>query len=298
MKKLLVITIVLCGCLSRSFTQEKVPMVDSKGHIYYDKKPIGQLTKSGSMSMDDKMISKINANGTVVDSMGNVIGRLPKGQLFEYYLGDKPEKFSISKPNHNGICYVTDAHGKTMILLHNNYKQQAACAMHCAKENHCLMTGKANIEKKDTSNLSQNIDILHSILSDYFQLKDALTQDNSDLASKAGTELESLLRTFDKSKLSPDQKKAFEGFADELIENSEHIGKNSGKIEHQREHFEHLSNGMISILNVFGNGGQTLYKDYCPMFNKGAYWISNTKEIKNPYFGKKMQTCGSVKSIL
>jgi len=28
---------------------------------------------------------------------------------------------------------------------------------------------------------------------------------------------------------------------------------------------------------------------------KGAIWISETKEIKNPYYGKKMLSCGSMK---
>ena len=28
---------------------------------------------------------------------------------------------------------------------------------------------------------------------------------------------------------------------------------------------------------------------------KGAFWISESKEIKNPYLGKKMPTCGEVK---
>jgi hypothetical protein len=33
------------------------------------------------------------------------------------------------------------------------------------------------------------------------------------------------------------------------------------------------------------------------MYNdkKGAIWLSETKEIKNPYYGKKMLTCGNVK---
>jgi hypothetical protein len=29
--------------------------------------------------------------------------------------------------------------------------------------------------------------------------------------------------------------------------------------------------------------------------NKGASWLSETKEIKNPYLGKKMPDCGEVK---
>jgi Cu(I)/Ag(I) efflux system membrane fusion protein len=32
--------------------------------------------------------------------------------------------------------------------------------------------------------------------------------------------------------------------------------------------------------------------------NKGAYWLSNVSEIKNPYFGEKMLTCGSVQDSL
>ncbi|MDQ6756917.1 MAG: DUF3347 domain-containing protein, partial [Bacteroidota bacterium] len=39
------------------------------------------------------------------------------------------------------------------------------------------------------------------------------------------------------------------------------------------------------------------YKDFCPMYNnnKGAIWLSEVKDIKNPYLGKKMPTCGNMK---
>lgn len=33
----------------------------------------------------------------------------------------------------NGICEVKDKHGKTLLLVHENYKQYRACAMHCLK---------------------------------------------------------------------------------------------------------------------------------------------------------------------
>jgi hypothetical protein len=32
--------------------------------------------------------------------------------------------------------------------------------------------------------------------------------------------------------------------------------------------------------------------------NKGADWISEKKEISNPYLGKEMPTCGTVKEEL
>lgn len=54
---------------------------------------------------------------------------------------------------------------------------------------------------------------------------------------------------------------------------------------------------MVKSVKAFGYGNQKLYVDYCPMANnnKGAYWLSQTKEIKNPYLGKKMPKCGELK---
>jgi Cu(I)/Ag(I) efflux system membrane fusion protein len=41
---------------------------------------------------------------------------------------------------------------------------------------------------------------------------------------------------------------------------------------------------------------ETLYVQKCPMANsnKGAVWLSTEKEVKNPYYGDTMLTCGSV----
>jgi hypothetical protein len=34
---------------------------------------------------------------------------------------------------------------------------------------------------------------------------------------------------------------------------------------------------------------------FCPMFDKGAYWVQKKGSVANPYFGKTMLTCGEVK---
>ena len=87
--------------------------------------------------------------------------------------------------------------------------------------------------------------------------------------------------------------------SDDAREHAEHIGSNAGKLEHQREHFATLSKDVNDLITAFG-AGQKLYQDFCPMYNdrKGAIWISETKEITNPYYGSKMLTCGSVKKEL
>ena len=138
---------------------------------------------------------------------------------------------------------------------------------------------------------------IKEIVSTYIQLKNAFTRDNTNAAATSGISLEAAFKNFDKTGLAVQQKKVFEDVADDAKEHAEHIGKNGGNIAHQREHFEMLSKDMADLIKTFGNGGQTLYKDFCPMYNdgKGAYWISETKDIKNPYLGKAMPACGTMK---
>jgi hypothetical protein len=137
------------------------------------------------------------------------------------------------------------------------------------------------------------------IISAYLQLKNAFTEDNTTGAATAGKTLETVFKNFDKSALTPDQKKSFENVEDDAKEHAEHIGKNGGNIAHQREHFELLSKDIYDLIKIFGTD-HVLYKDFDPMFNKGkgAFWISETKEIKNPYMGKAMSNSGTVKETI
>ncbi len=138
------------------------------------------------------------------------------------------------------------------------------------------------------------------IIAGYLQLKNALAKDNGKDAATAGNAMVATLANVDMKSLPEKQMKSYMEFADDLKEHAEHIGMNAGKIEHQREHFQMLSKDMTDFVKTFGNGGQTLYKDFCPMANdgKGAIWVSEVKEIKNPYLGKAMPTCGSVKETM
>ena len=119
--------------------QKSTPMVDYKGHIMNHNSVIGKMTPEGSLDQSGKLVTKIDGNGNIVDSTGKVIGKAPKnGSSFIYYFKGNQEKYTIGKSNHTGMCKVTNAKGETVMLLHNNYKQQAACAIHCLHENHCM----------------------------------------------------------------------------------------------------------------------------------------------------------------
>ena len=120
------------------FAQKSTPMVDSKGHIMNHNSIIGKMTPEGSFDPSGKSMTRIDGNGNTVDLNGKIIGKAPKNGSFVYYFKDNEEKYTIGKANHSGMCKVTNAKGETVMLLHNSYKQQAACAVHCLYENHCM----------------------------------------------------------------------------------------------------------------------------------------------------------------
>jgi len=136
---------------------------------------------------------------------------------------------------------------------------------------------------------------IKKLTDNYLQIKNALTAGKATEAGDAARNMGEAIKSFDKSLLSADQKKVYDVQEAGLKENAEHIANSTNDLEHQRERFSNMSEGMYALVKAFG-GGKTLYHDHCPMAKdgKGAMWLSETKEIKNPYFGAKMMECGSV----
>jgi hypothetical protein len=136
----------------------------------------------------------------------------------------------------------------------------------------------------------------NEVVTHYLHLKNALANDDAKEAASAGKAVSEALDKIGSTSLTAEQKLVYDDVKDDMKEHAQHIGDNAGKIEHQREHFEMLSNGLYDLVKVI-NPSQTLYQAHCPMYNdkKGANWLSEVKEIKNPYYGKEMLTCGTIK---
>ncbi len=119
----------------------------------------------------------------------------------------------------------------------------------------------------------------------YLHLKDALVASKTDGAKNAATELQTALKGVSGSAAS--------------IELAAKI-TNLSDLDGQRKIFGALSNEMTTLVKGGKLSMGMLYLEYCPMANNntGAYWLSNEKEIKNPYFGDKMLKCGSVKEMI
>ncbi|HEV8271442.1 MAG TPA: DUF3347 domain-containing protein [Chitinophagaceae bacterium] len=125
---------------------------------------------------------------------------------------------------------------------------------------------------------------LSQLLSQYYNIKDALVAGNGDDASAKAEE-------FIKTANSIDYKLISEGNINALLKDATPISETKD-IKKQREHFANLSNNMAALAKSVKLSAQPIYQAYCPM--KKANWLSSDKEIKNPYFGSAMLTCGKV----
>lgn len=136
---------------------------------------------------------------------------------------------------------------------------------------------------------------VQKFVASYLDLKNALANDNAIDAESAANAMMTTMSGLDESAFTANQKKVYGEVKEDVQENVEHIAENAKDIDHQREHFEMLSGDMYDLVKAFGSE-KPLYKDFCPMYNnkKGAFWLSETKEIKNPYMGKEMSSCGKV----
>lgn len=119
----------------------------------------------------------------------------------------------------------------------------------------------------------------------YIHVKNSLVASDNEEAKASAIELSQALRNAKVSTAS--------------IEAATKLA-NTSDLDEQRKLFSTLSNEMVTLVKDGKLSMGMLYLEYCPMANNnsGAYWLSNEKEIKNPYFGDKMLKCGSVKEMI
>jgi hypothetical protein len=133
-------------------------------------------------------------------------------------------------------------------------------------------------------------------LKSYYNLSNALIDSDS---AKASEKADELLKSFDEiktDKMTELQKTAWGKLEKLLRLDAKHINKNKDDLPHQRSHFMKLSNNMYALVFNFKANETEAYLQYCPM--KKASWLSDKKDIRNPYYGNKMLDCGSVKATL
>jgi len=139
---------------------------------------------------------------------------------------------------------------------------------------------------------------VNKIYKSYLEMKNALVESDDATALTASKNLSSLIKKTNSKALKGEQK----SFMDK------HLGlmkkslatMNKADIKLLRENFEPLGTSSFALLKAFSANTEEAYLQYCPMAlnNKGAFWLSDKKNILNPYYGSMMLKCGSVKETI
>jgi Cu(I)/Ag(I) efflux system membrane fusion protein len=128
------------------------------------------------------------------------------------------------------------------------------------------------------------------VLQSYLQMKDAFVNSDAEKVSAFAKATSKSLKDIPMGSLGQME----ESHIEKSIEMLNAIAQNED-LENQRDHFVVLNENMVVIaMNV--EVATPIYVQKCPMANnnKGAVWLSTEKDIKNPYYGDAMLTCGSV----
>jgi hypothetical protein len=149
----------------------------------------------------------------------------------------------------------------------------------------------------------------NKMLNSYFDLKNALVEWDTAKAGIVAKALASLSQKVPYADLKADTAiiQTAKSFSDNVVAEAKGVaGENT--IEGKRRSFYTLSENLYNLLRTVHYDQQVIYHDKCPMaFNDSeeAYWISNTKQIINPYLGKKhphyaggMVGCGSIEDSI
>lgn len=142
---------------------------------------------------------------------------------------------------------------------------------------------------------------LNLLVNTYYTLKDAFVKSDTVAADEAAVHLLENTDSIHLQELQADSlrfKQAQSSLQSMGGEIAGLLGENT--LKGKRMEFQMISDIVYDLIKATGMKGQTVYRDFCPMFNdgNGAYWLSNSEVIHNPYYGQDMLGCGEIRETL
>lgn len=162
--------------------------------------------------------------------------------------------------------------------------------------NHGGASGNAtNIPSQEITVNKKAKEVLAPLFDEYLKIKNALVEDDFDKSKQIAATLSNNLSKINMGVFTGEAHNVWMKHSTTMEKALKSINKaeNIGEV---RKHFQTLSNQLVMLAVTFGPFDNPLYIQHCPMVNdnKGADWISNNKQIRNPYFGESMIGCGSI----
>ena len=121
------------------------------------------------------------------------------------------------------------------------------------------------------------------IINAYLDLKDQLVATDGEKASESARTFVAVLEKYES-----ETKKSLKMEVQQIADTTDPAA--------QRATFDLVSQQMLVLAKSTPLAEGKLYKQYCPMAknNEGAFWLSASDQIRNPYFGDNMLKCGKV----
>ncbi len=161
-----------------------------------------------------------------------------------------------------------------------------------------LYLSAVTIQAQENKEHAHN-DHLSTLITEYLAAKDALVADNFEVAQNHISNFTKEVRSNNEMNEHKEHQKMHEIHHSTMLMAVEKASsaKNIGEL---RGSLEGITTELVKAVENQGYNKSALFVQFCPMANdgKGAKWMSDKEEIRNPYFGKKMHKCGAtVKTI-
>lgn len=134
----------------------------------------------------------------------------------------------------------------------------------------------------------------------YTMLAEALAADKDKDARKSAEDIVKALASVEGSLLPATMQKEWNGILESINDSVASVRKGSD-IAGTRKAFDIISKTIIAAVTKMGaDAGKPIFELFCPMAfdNRGAFWLQTDQEIRNPYFGAQMLSCGEVRRKL
>ena len=160
-----------------------------------------------------------------------------------------------------------------------------------------LKTSKESLDEKKTVKINPSPSVtltLKKMTDAYLNIKNALALKNHNIITSEAALFISQLGDQKNFSADIDQPTLIQ------LNKVMHKINKTKKISEVYGPFAEISDFFYDFLDHYKIKNLILFRQYCPMAfdNKGAYWLSNTQEIYNPYFGEEMRFCGEIKEQL
>jgi copper chaperone CopZ len=199
------------------------------------------------------------------------------------------KKIALSGYDNEKYLAPNDVYAKLRECCQYERKEQQVAYIETIKKDSTI------IEKNQENSVAEPIletPQLKNIFENYFALKDALVNTNTNAASEKAKEMVANIKAIKMEKLTMQEHDVWMKVMNEITTDAAHI-VDLKDISKQRNYFITLSKNIYALIKVSKQETPT-YFQHCPMANngKGANWLSKENEIKNPYYGSQMMSCG------